>query len=91
MSTICTRCRNSGFLNIEQVIEDDWELAALSESGDETILAWIKDHPDSDVQVCDCCGDGEEWYGIPGEHYNNEDPPGRNGPYAYNGGLCECH
>jgi len=23
-----------------------------------------------DVQVCDCCGDGDGWYGIPGEHYN---------------------
>jgi hypothetical protein len=21
-----------------------------------------------DVQVCDCCGDGEDWYGMPGEH-----------------------
>ena len=21
-----------------------------------------------DVQVCDCCGDGEGWHGTPGEH-----------------------
>jgi hypothetical protein len=35
-----------------------------------------------DVQVCDCCGDGETWYGEPGEHanfsgeYPNEPFPG---------------
>lgn len=21
-----------------------------------------------DVSVCDCCGDGEDWYGEPGQH-----------------------
>jgi hypothetical protein len=52
---------------------------------------WIAHNNDHDVSVCDCCGDGEDWYGVPGEHYNNEDLPGHNGPYAYNGGLCECH
>jgi hypothetical protein len=41
--------------------------------------------------VCDCCGDGEGWYGEPGQHYTSDDPVGHNGPYAYNGGLCECH
>ena len=41
-------------------------------------------------QLCDCCGNGKEWYGIPGEHYNNTDPPGKSGPYCYNGGLSEC-
>lgn len=44
-----------------------------------------------DIQVCDCCGDGDSWYDIPGEHYNAEDPIGHRGPYAYNGGRCECH
>jgi hypothetical protein len=44
-----------------------------------------------DVQVCDCCGDGRGWYGEPGRHYTNQDPPGRQGPYAYNGGWCECN
>lgn len=44
-----------------------------------------------DVVRCDCCGDGEEdWYGVPGEHYNSNDPRGAEGPYSYNGGLCEC-
>lgn len=44
-----------------------------------------------DVEVCDCCGTGEDWYGVPGHHYGLDDPAGANGPYAYNGGLCECH
>ena len=44
-----------------------------------------------DVEVCDCCGDGESWHGEPGEHYGPDDPPGNDGPYGYNGGLCECH
>ena len=88
----CTRCENSGFLNLNQIVEtDDWVIVAEAESGDEKILKWIKDHPESDVQVCDCCGDGEDWHGVPGEHYNEDDPRGHNGPYAYNGGLCECH
>ena len=91
MATNCTRCRGSGFLNIHQVIEDDWELAAISEPGDKTILDWISTHKNHDVQVCDCCGDGEEWYGTPGEHYNSDDLQGYDGPYSYNGGLCECH
>jgi len=25
-----------------------------------------------DVSVCDCCGDGEDWYGTPGEHKPGE-------------------
>lgn len=29
-----------------------------------------------DVSVCDCCGNGEEWYGEPGQHdWNNPDDP----------------
>ncbi len=45
----------------------------------------------TDAQICDCCGDGEAWYGVPGEHYNSDDPKGLNGPYSNNGGLCRCH
>lgn len=87
MPTTCTRCENTGFLNIDQVEE------SVRDTGADAILEWIAEHGDgyNDVQVCDCCGDGEEWYGVPGEHYNNEDPPGPSGPYAYNGRLCECH
>jgi len=91
MGITCTRCRNSGFLNLHQLIESNWELAANSKGGDKAILEWIKKHKNHDVQVCDCCGDGVSWYGVPGEHYNNDDPIGQCGPYAYNGGLCECH
>jgi len=81
----CTRCRGTGFLNTEQ-IEDGVDI------GDkDAVFAWMKEHPESDVTVCDCCGNGENWYGEPGEHYGSNDPVGSNGPYAYNGGLCECH
>ncbi|MFA5898016.1 MAG: hypothetical protein WC829_02765 [Hyphomicrobium sp.] len=56
------------------------------------ILAWLVAHAEEiDAQVCDCCGNGESWHGVLGEHYNAEDPRGKHGPYAYNGGLCECH
>ena len=76
-------------MNLHQV--DDDTLQCFDQTGDhEVILDWISRNV-SDVQVCDCCGNEEEWYGIPGEHYNAEDPQGMNGPYAYNGGLCECH
>lgn len=80
----CTRCGGSGFLNTEQ-------LPFTEAVGPEDILRWIKANDDHDVCVCDCCGNGESWYGVPGEHYNSDDQPGRDGPYAYNGGLCECH
>jgi hypothetical protein len=57
----------------------------------DNVLEWIKSNTDHDVQVCDCCGNGESWYGDPGYHYHAEDPIGREGPYGYNGGLAECH
>jgi len=87
----CTRCEGTGFLNLHQVDEDT--LKRFDEfGGGEIILNWITDHPDSDVSVCDCCGNGETWYGTPGEHYvTAEDRQGMQGPYAYNGGLCECN
>jgi len=90
MSTTCTRCENSGFLNLHKI--DDGILKIFDDTGDpQVIFDWIEWYDDYDVQVCDCCGDGEIWYGVPGEHYNSDDPPGHDGPYAYNGGLCECH
>ncbi|MGI9493494.1 MAG: hypothetical protein ACR2QF_13940 [Geminicoccaceae bacterium] len=85
MSIGCTRCEQTGFLNIEHVPQDIANLDVLA------ILEWIKANSGHDAQVCDCCGDGEEWYGEPGKHYTDEDPTGKRGPYAYNGGLCECH
>ncbi len=91
MATTCTRCENTGYLNIDQLGETGLSEMDNSHNPDEYVLEWIKKNEDHDVQVCDCCGDGDGWYGTPGEHYNNDDPPGNNGPYAYNGGLCECH
>lgn len=40
-----------------------------------------------DVQVCDCCGDGEYWYGTAGHHWQGEPDD----TYKYNGGLPECN
>ena len=88
MSMTCTRCNGTGFLNVGQLPDG----MADREDHATILLGWISENKDHDVTVCDCCGDGEEyWFGVPGEHYNNEDPAGHNGPYAYNGGLCECH
>lgn len=87
MATPCTRCESTGFLNVHQIPEellDDWDFEAVQK--------WIEDNDDHDVSACDCCGNGEDaWHGTPGEHYNNDDPQGPDGPYADNGGLCECH
>lgn len=83
--TTCTRCQTTGFLNSDHLPEKVAELDV------DAILAWIGDNPDTEAQVCDCCGNGEDWYGEPGCHYHNDDPMGSTGPYAYNGGLCECH
>lgn len=69
---ICTRCEGTGFLNIHQLPD------SIDEFNTDAVLTWIEENDNHDVQVCDCCGDGEEWYGTPGEHY------------AY-GGLFECY
>jgi hypothetical protein len=71
----CTRCGGSGFLNLHQV--DDETLDRFDATGNHTIiLAWIAANVGHDVSVCDCCGDGEEWYGVPGLHdpHNPDDP-----------------
>ena len=45
----CTRCRGTGFLNVEQ-IEDGVD------TGDkDAVFAWAKEHPESGVAVCDLC------------------------------------
>lgn len=90
MSITCTRCEGTGFLNLHQ-IDESYGMDVPDMSDENSILKWIETHDDHDVQVCDCCGDGAGWYGVPGEHYNSDDPPGPNGPYACNGGLCKCH
>ena len=88
---ICTRCEGTGFINLHQLPESILE--QFDDNGDPEWLAnWLKENDQEyDTQVCDCCGDGEGWYGTPGEHYNSDEPPGKNGPYGYNGGLCKCH
>lgn len=91
MATTCTRCEGSGFLNLHQIPNDFILSIEDNPNWLNLILSWIDENKDNDVSICDCCGDGESWHGVPGEHYNNEDPTGYNGPYAYNGGLCECH
>ena len=96
MAQTCTRCEGTGFLYIDQFTEITGKDFYGLDEPHETVKAWVErgkvfNFWDDDVQVCDCCGDGENWYGTPGEHYNNDDQPGYDGPYAYNGGLCECN
>jgi hypothetical protein len=81
----CTRCGGTGFLNYEQVPKE------AAESIPDTLEWLYNTATPNDVSVCDCCGNGDSWYGEPGEHYNTADPRGNEGPYAYNGGLCECN
>jgi hypothetical protein len=87
----CTRCDGTGFLNIEQV-DEATRKRFDGEGMHSIILDWISKNTSHDVQVCDCCGNNDDgWYGIPGIHYTSDDPRGPHGPYAYNGGLCECN
>lgn len=91
MSISCTRCGGTGFLNVDQLP------TSVDSDDSDSVLVWLEQNPrgdsepDHDVSVCDCCGDGEKHYGVPGEHYNSDDPKGDDGPYSGNGGLCECH
>jgi hypothetical protein len=83
---ICNHCKGTGFLNIEQVP------VVVQANGVDAILLWLKNKNEiNDVRVCNCCGDGEYWYGEAGQHYGPTDPRGKDGPYAYNGGLAECN
>jgi len=80
----CTRCESTGFLNIDQLPD------GLLDKGAEAVLDWINDSANMphDVAICDCCGNGSEWYGEPGEHDSKD--YGSGGPYGYNGGVPEC-
>ena len=63
----CTRCEVTGFLNLHQV--DEATIKRFDDSGDvQVILEWIRDNDEHDVSVCDCCGNGESWWGEPGYH-----------------------
>ncbi len=106
MSMNCTRCEGSGFLNIDQVLKeivDEGADAVLAWIDERNSLIESRDcschirppcvrcEAMHDVAVCDCCGDGNSWYGTPGQHYTSDDQRGPKGPYASNGGLCHCH
>jgi hypothetical protein len=67
---ICTRCNGTGFLNTHQLPEEVL-VEYLQEYDTEIIYEWM-DNNVSDVQVCDCCGDGEAWTYLPGLHYVGE-------------------
>lgn len=87
---ICNVCEGTGFINLHQISET--ELNAIQPEFHDSVLKWMASNKEPhDVRICDCCGDGEAWHGEPGKHYGSDDPPGSNGPYAYNGGLCECN
>lgn len=100
----CTRCSGTGFLNAEQIPDHvdqspesvlDWLAEYHADRVGQSCSCHINPpchlcESAVDVSVCDCCGDGDGHYGTPGQHYGNSDPPGRSGPYAYNGGRCEC-
>ena len=102
---ICTHCEGTGFLNADQipewVAEDaesilEWLETSLLERDEGGCSCHISSPCGycinfHDVEECDCCGDGEGWYGEPGQHYGPDDPRGDKGPYAANGGLCQCH
>lgn len=81
---ICTRCDGTGYLNAGQYPGDIFD-------DREAFLMWLLEN-ESDITVCDCCGDGENsWHGVPGAHFEGGDLVGPSGPYAYNGGLPECN
>jgi hypothetical protein len=84
---ICNVCGGTGFKNLHQIPESE-----IGDGSIEHVQKWIASQTEPhDVCVCDCCGDGDIWYGEPGQHYGHDDPQGMRGPYAYNGGLCKCH
>ena len=86
---ICTRCDGTGILNYHQL--PGAILLLLDLGSHSKVLEWIDaNREETDASVCDCCGDKEKWYGVPGEHYAGPDVQGPEGPYAYNGGLPEC-
>lgn len=66
--TTCTRCESTGFINMHQLPDDIAMLFDNSKDPHDYLLKWLYANLDNDIQVCDCCGDGENWYCEPGEH-----------------------
>ncbi len=87
----CTRCGGTGVLN-EHLLA-----ALMPEDGTADDIARILQFLHSveggqhEVRVCDCCGDGDRWYGTPGEHYGPDDPRGPNWTLRQQWGLRRCH
>jgi hypothetical protein len=44
---------------MEQIDPDVYSQDVHDSSDENRILKWINEHTDHDVQVCDCCGDGD--------------------------------
>lgn len=94
MAQRCDPCGGIGFVNTEQL---DELIPGWREMSPKALQATLRTiHEPHDVFPCACCGSGDvdvifPWHGVPGEHYNDDDPRGPHGPYVYNGGLCECH
>ncbi len=88
----CNACQGTGFHNLHQLDDDQLIAAGAAEDFHEHVVATHCEDDESDVCVCDCCGDGiDSWHGTPGQHYGDEDPRGADGPYADNEGVCQCH
>jgi hypothetical protein len=103
----CNHCAGTGIVNSDQVPDDvmsegaiaarDW-IREMNGRAKEISCSCHTSPPCyrcveylTDAKVCNCCGNGNEWYGVPGQHYSASDPKGNTGPYDYNGGLAECH
>lgn len=82
----CQRCGGSGFLHFDQ-IPDHYRNLPLG-----ALLSWSRSSRNlTEVRICDCCSDGHLWYGIPGRHYSDYDPPGVDGCYSGSYGFSKCH
>lgn len=66
----CARCRQFGFLNLPFRNESFRRMLdrhhADCQSFHAIVSEWL--FPRSGIRMCDCCGDGEDWYFEPGIH-----------------------
>jgi hypothetical protein len=67
----CAQCKQFGFLNLPFESRRFRRMLERRHTSWDTfhniVYEWI--YPRSPIEVCDCCGDGEEWYFEPGIHY----------------------
>ena len=52
---ICTRCDGTGFINWDERCDPE----QFHPENVEGVLKWISEHEDTDMSVCDCCGEGK--------------------------------